>query len=117
MKQSIGGVLLVICAVLVLITSCSTYYTVDQDIQFSQIYEQAVEQRMQAIVKQQQAEADKAKAIIDADAKAYAVKAAADATAHQIEVQGQAQAAANQERLYPLLVSGLAQPPWPATKN
>ncbi len=47
-----------------------------EDITFSEQYETAVELRMQAIVKQQQAEADKQKRIIDADASAYEVKAA-----------------------------------------
>ena len=69
-----------------------------EDISFSQQYEAAVEARMQAIVKQQQAEADKQKRIIDADAAAYEVKAAADAKAHQIEVQGTAEAGAIKAR-------------------
>ena len=69
-----------------------------EDITFSQQYESAVELRMQAIVKQQQAEADKQKRIIDADALAYEVKAAADAKAHQIDVQGKAEAGAIQAR-------------------
>jgi regulator of protease activity HflC (stomatin/prohibitin superfamily) len=69
-----------------------------EDISFSQQYEGAVEARMQAIVKQQQAEADKQKRIIDADASAYEVKAAADAKAHQIEVQGNAEAGAIKAR-------------------
>ncbi len=69
-----------------------------EDITFSNQYETAVEARMQAIVKQQQAEADKQKRIIDADASAYEVKAAADAKAHQIEVQGKAEAGAIQAR-------------------
>jgi len=69
-----------------------------EDISFSSQYESAVEARMQAIVKQQQAEADKQKRIIDADASAYEVKAAADAKAHQIEVQGKAEAGAIQAR-------------------
>ena len=69
-----------------------------EDISFSQQYEAAVEARMQAIVKQQQAEADKQKRIIDADAAAYEVKAAADARAHQIEVQGAAEAGAIKAR-------------------
>ena len=69
-----------------------------EDISFSQQYENAVEARMQAIVKQQQAEADKQKRIIDADAAAYEVKAAADAKAHQIEVQGTAEASAIKAR-------------------
>ena len=69
-----------------------------QDITFSEQYETAVELRMQAIVKQQQAEADKQKRIIDADASAYEVKAASDAKAHQIEVQGKAEAGAIQAR-------------------
>jgi len=69
-----------------------------EDITFSAQYEGAVEARMQAIVKQQQAEADKQKRIIDADASAYEVKAAADAKAHQIEVQGKAEAGAIQAR-------------------
>jgi len=69
-----------------------------EDISFSQQYEGAVEARMQAIVKQQQAEADKQKRIIDADAAAYEVKAAADAQAHKIEVQGAAEAGAIKAR-------------------
>ena len=69
-----------------------------EDITFSNQYETAGELRMQAIVKQQQAEADKQKRIIDADASAYEVKAAADAKAHQIEVQGKAEAGAIQAR-------------------
>jgi regulator of protease activity HflC (stomatin/prohibitin superfamily) len=69
-----------------------------EDISFSAQYEDAVEARMQAIVKQQQAEADKQKRIIDADAAAYEVKAAADAKAHQIEVQGTAEAGAIKAR-------------------
>jgi regulator of protease activity HflC (stomatin/prohibitin superfamily) len=69
-----------------------------EDITFSTQYEAAVEARMQAIVKQQQAEADKQKRIIDADASAYEVKAAADAKAHQIEIQGQAEASAIKAR-------------------
>jgi regulator of protease activity HflC (stomatin/prohibitin superfamily) len=69
-----------------------------EDITFSNQYETAVELRMQAIVKQQQAEADKQKRIIDADASAYEVKAAADAKAHQIQVQGKAEAGAIQAR-------------------
>jgi regulator of protease activity HflC (stomatin/prohibitin superfamily) len=69
-----------------------------EDISFSEQYEAAVEARMQAIVKQQQAEADKQKRIIDADASAYEVKAAADAKAHQIEVQGAAEAGAIKAR-------------------
>ncbi|HXL69957.1 MAG TPA: prohibitin family protein [Rhizomicrobium sp.] len=69
-----------------------------EDITFSTQYEDAVEARMQAIVKQQQAEADKQKRIIDADASAYEVKAAADAKAHQIEVQGAAEAGAIKAR-------------------
>ncbi len=69
-----------------------------EDITFSNQYETAVELRMQAIVKQQQAEADKQKRIIDADALSYEVKAAADAKAHQIDVQGKAEAGAIQAR-------------------
>jgi regulator of protease activity HflC (stomatin/prohibitin superfamily) len=69
-----------------------------EDITFSTQYETAVEARMQAIVKQQQAEADKQKRIIDADASAYEVKAASDAKAHQIEVQGRAEAGAIKAR-------------------
>jgi regulator of protease activity HflC (stomatin/prohibitin superfamily) len=69
-----------------------------EDISFSSQYEAAVEARMQAIVKQQQAEADKQKRIIDADASAYEVKAAADAKAHQIAVQGAAEAGAIKAR-------------------
>ena len=67
-----------------------------EDITFSTQYGAAVEARMQAIVKQQQAEADKQKRIIDADASAYEVKAAADAKAHRIRVQGAAEARCDQ---------------------
>jgi regulator of protease activity HflC (stomatin/prohibitin superfamily) len=63
-----------------------------EDISFSQQYEQAVELRMQAIVKQQQAEAEKAQRITNADAAAYEVKAAADAQAHKTQVEGDAEA-------------------------
>jgi regulator of protease activity HflC (stomatin/prohibitin superfamily) len=53
-----------------------------EDITFSQQYENAVEARMQAIVQQQQAEAQKAKRIIDADAAKYEREADADASAY-----------------------------------
>lgn len=69
-----------------------------QDITFSQQYEAAVEARMQAIVKQQQAEADKAKRIIDADAAAYEVEAQAKATAFSKQAVGEAEAAAIRAR-------------------
>lgn len=69
-----------------------------QDIAFSQQYESAVEARMQAIVKQQQAEADKAKRIIDADAAAYEVEAQAKATAFSKQAVGEAEAAAIRAR-------------------
>ena len=69
-----------------------------QDIAFSQQYESAVEARMQAIVKQQQAEADKAKRIIDADAAAYEVTAQAKATAFSKQAVGEAEAAAIRAR-------------------
>lgn len=69
-----------------------------EDIEFSKGYEAAVEARMQATVRQQQADAEKARRIINADAAAYEVKAQADAKAHQIEVQGKAEAMAIQAR-------------------
>lgn len=69
-----------------------------ENIDFSTAYETAVENRMQAVVQQQQAEAAKAKRIIDADAAAYEVKAAADAQAHATQVQGDAQAQAIKAR-------------------
>lgn len=69
-----------------------------QDIAFSQSYENAVELRMQAIVAQQQAEAEKQKRITNADAAAYEVRVAADASAHQKEVEGQAEANAIRAR-------------------
>lgn len=69
-----------------------------EDIAFSEKYEAAVEDRMEATVRQQQAEFAKAKRIIDADAGAYEVKAAADAKAHQITVQGNAEADAIKAR-------------------
>lgn len=69
-----------------------------EDIEFSPAYEQAVESRMQAIVAQQQALAEKQKRITNADAAAYEVKAQADASAHKVEVEGKAQADAIRER-------------------
>lgn len=68
------------------------------DIAFSQSYENAVEMRMQAIVAQEQAIAEKQKRITNADAAAYEVKAAADAQAHQTEVEGAAEADAIRKR-------------------
>lgn len=69
-----------------------------EDISFSSQYEAAVEARMQAIVKQQQAEADKAKRIIDADAAAYEVTAQAKATAFSKQAVGEAEASAIRAR-------------------
>lgn len=69
-----------------------------ENIDFSDKYEQAVEDRMEATVRQQQAEAEKQRRIINADAAAYEVKAQADAKAHQIEVQGSAEAGAIKAR-------------------
>jgi regulator of protease activity HflC (stomatin/prohibitin superfamily) len=63
-----------------------------ENIGYSGKYEKAVEDRMEATVRQQQALADKAKRITNADAAAYEVKANADATAHQVEVNGTAEA-------------------------
>lgn len=68
------------------------------DIAFSQQYENAVEARMQAIIAQEQAIAEKQRRITNADAAAYEVKAQADASAHQIEVEGAAQAQAIRAR-------------------
>jgi regulator of protease activity HflC (stomatin/prohibitin superfamily) len=69
-----------------------------EDITFSDKYETAVENRMEATVKQQQAEAEKQQRITSADAAAYEVKANADAQAHSVEVQGRAQAEAIKAR-------------------
>lgn len=69
-----------------------------EDIEFSKGYEAAVEARMQATVRQQQADAEKARRIINADAAAYEVKAQADAWAHRTTVQGIAEAAAIKAR-------------------
>lgn len=69
-----------------------------ENIDFSDSYEKAVEARMQAVVQQQQAEAQKAKRITDADASAYEVRAAADAAAHRIDVVSTAEATAIQKR-------------------
>lgn len=63
-----------------------------EDIAFSDKYERAVEDRMEATVHQQQALADKARRITNADAAAYEVKAAADASAHALTVKGEADA-------------------------
>lgn len=64
------------------------------DISFSTQYEQAVEARMQAIVQQQQAEAEKAKRIIQADAELYQRQRQADA----VKYTGLAEAAAIQAK-------------------
>jgi regulator of protease activity HflC (stomatin/prohibitin superfamily) len=69
-----------------------------EDITFSDKYETAVENRMEATVKQQQAEAEKQQRITAADAKAYEVKAAADAEAHATTVRGNAEAQAIKAR-------------------
>lgn len=69
-----------------------------EDIAFSDKYERAVEDRMEATVLQQKAIADKAKRITNADAAAYEVKAQADAQAHAIEVKGTAEAQAIKAR-------------------
>lgn len=69
-----------------------------EDITFSDKYEQAVEDRMEAQVRQQQASALKQQRIINADAAAYEVKAQADAKAHAITVQGDAEAHAIRAR-------------------
>jgi len=69
-----------------------------ENIDFSDSYERAVEDRMQATVLQQKALAEKARRITEADAAAYEVKAAADAKAHAIEVQGLAEAGAIKAR-------------------
>lgn len=69
-----------------------------ENIDFSDSYEQAVEDRMQATVLQQKALAEKARRITQADAAAYEVKAAAEAQAHAIEVKSQAEAAAIKAR-------------------
>ena len=71
---------------------------------------------MQAIVKQQQAEADKQKRIIDADASAYEVKAAADAKAHQIEVQGKLRRAQSRREATPCATIRACRP-WSRPRN
>lgn len=69
-----------------------------ENIDFSDSYEQAVEDRMQATVLQQKALAEKARRITEADAAAYEVKAQADAQAHAIQVRGDAEASAIRAR-------------------
>lgn len=69
-----------------------------ENIDFSDSYEQAVEDRMQATVLQQKALAEKARRITEADAAAYEVKAAAEAQAHAIQVKGDAEASAIKAR-------------------
>jgi regulator of protease activity HflC (stomatin/prohibitin superfamily) len=69
-----------------------------ENIDFSDSYEKAVEDRMQATVLQQKALAEKARRITDADAAAYEVKAAADAQAHAIQIKGEAEASAIKAR-------------------
>jgi len=69
-----------------------------ENIDFSDSYEQAVEDRMQATVLQQKALAEKARRITEADAAAYEVKAQADAQAHAIQVRGEAEASAIRAR-------------------
>lgn len=65
---------------------------------FSRTYEIAVENRMQAIVQQEQALAEKQKRITNADAAAYEVNAQADAHAHAVKVTGEAEASAIKAR-------------------
>jgi len=69
-----------------------------QNIAFSGQYEKAVEDRMEAQVREQQAIAEKTQRMTRADAAAYEVKAAADASAHKTEVEGAASAKAIQQR-------------------
>lgn len=61
-----------------------------EDISFSDSFEKAVEARMQATVRQQQAESEKAKRMIDADASKYEKEAQADALLYtaQAEAKG-----------------------------
>lgn len=59
-----------------------------EDISFSKSYESAVEARMQANVKQQQAEAEKQKRMIDADAAKYEKEAQADAALYTAQAEG-----------------------------
>jgi regulator of protease activity HflC (stomatin/prohibitin superfamily) len=61
-----------------------------ENIDFSGKYEQAVEARMEATVKQQQAEAEAAATRIRADASSYAVKVKGDAEASAIRARGDA---------------------------
>lgn len=61
-----------------------------ENIDFSGKYEEAVEARMEATVRQQQAEAEAAATRTRADANAYAVKAQGDAEASAIRARGEA---------------------------
>jgi len=61
-----------------------------ENIDFSGKYEEAVEARMEATVKQQQAEAEAAATKTRADASAYAVKAQGEAEATAIRARGEA---------------------------
>jgi regulator of protease activity HflC (stomatin/prohibitin superfamily) len=61
-----------------------------ENIDFSGKYEQAVEARMEATVKQQQAEAEAAATRIRADANAYSVKVKGDAEGSAIRARGDA---------------------------
>lgn len=61
-----------------------------ENIDFSGKYEEAVEARMEATVKQQQAEAEAAATRTRADASAYAVKAQGEAEASAIRARGEA---------------------------
>jgi regulator of protease activity HflC (stomatin/prohibitin superfamily) len=61
-----------------------------ENIDFSGKYEQAVEARMEATVKQQQAEAEAAATRTRADATAYSVKVKGDAEASAIRARGDA---------------------------
>lgn len=63
-----------------------------KDIAFSQKYENAVEDQMEATVREKQVIAQKNQRITAADAAAYEVTAAADASAHATRVAGQAEA-------------------------
>ena len=84
-----------------------------EDISFSNQYEQAVEARMQAIVKQQQAEAEKSQRMTNADAAKYEKEANADATlyAAQAEAKG-IQAKGDALRASPEVVSLTVAQKW-----
>lgn len=84
-----------------------------EDVTFSHGFEAAVESRMQATVRQQQAEAEKAKRMIDADASKYEKEANADAVLYSAQAEAKGiQAKGEALRASPEIVSLTTAQKW-----